>query len=141
MIAEQDGHSQTGDKMVDYTIQIVIPIFELVFPGCEALFAFDNASNHCAFAADALIASRMNRTPGGQQPLLRSGWTGDSSNPQWQAMVFLENHPEPQLRGKAKGVEQVLRERGLWRDRRSDGFAFTLQCPVGDGRTGCDAEV
>ena len=56
-------------------------------------------------------------------------------------MVFPENHPEPQLRGKAKGVEQVLRKRGLWRDRRSDGFAFLLQCPVDENRTSCDTKI
>jgi len=33
----------TGDKMVDHTIQIAIPIFKFVFPGCEVLLAFDNA--------------------------------------------------------------------------------------------------
>ena len=68
----KDNH-WTGDKTVDHTIQIAIPTFELAFPGCEALFTFDNASNHCAFAADALTAPRMNRNFDGQQPLLRPG--------------------------------------------------------------------
>jgi hypothetical protein len=45
-------------------------------------------------------------------------------------MVF-PNDPELKLRGQAKGIEQVLGERGLWRDLRSDGFAFLLQCLVG----------
>ena len=59
-------------------------------------------------------------------------------------MVFLENRPEPQLRGKVKGVEQVLRESGPWRDRgshRSSGFAFLLQCPVNENNTGCDTKI
>jgi len=81
----------------------------------------------------------MNRNPGGQQARLRPGWIGSQSNP--QAMVFPDDYPEPKLHGQAKGIEQVLRERGLWRDRRSDGFAFLLQCPVGDNRTGCDPTI
>jgi len=125
--------------MVDHTLQIAIPIFKFAFPGCEALFAFDNASNRYVFASDALLVSRMNRNPGGQQARLRPGWIG--SQPYPQAMVFPDNHPEPELRGQAKGIEQVLRECGLWRNRRSDGFAFLLQCPVGDSRTGCDSTI
>jgi len=97
-----------GDKMVDHTIQIAIPIFKFAFPDCEALFAFDNASHHCAFAEDALLASRMNRNPGGKQSLLRPDWIGSPSN--LHSMIFPDDHPEQILRGKAKGVEQVLRE-------------------------------
>jgi len=41
-------------------------------------------------------------------------------------MEFSDDHPVLASRGKAKGVEQVLRERELWRDCRSDGFAFLL---------------
>ena len=33
------------DKMVDHTLQIAIPIFRFAFLGCEAFFAFDDASN------------------------------------------------------------------------------------------------
>jgi hypothetical protein len=56
-------------------------------------------------------------------------------------MMFPNDHPELKLRGQAKGIEQVLRERGLWRDLRSDGFAFLLQCPVGNNCIGCDPTI
>jgi hypothetical protein len=52
---------------------------------------------------------------------LRPGWIGSLSNP--QAMVFLDDHPELNLRGQAKGIEQVIKERHLWRDLCSDGLA------------------
>lgn len=37
----------------------VIDLFEILHPGCVAVFLFDNSSNHSAFADDALVASRM----------------------------------------------------------------------------------
>ena len=122
----------TGEKMVEQTMRVAIPIFEHTFPNCEGLFAFDNASNHSAFAADALVAAKMNLMPGGKQPLLRDGWGHNRNQP--QAMVFSQDHPDISLRGKAKGIQQVLQERGLWRDRRADGSKFRLACP----KPGCD---
>ena len=37
----------------------VIELFDLLHPGCTAVFLFDNSSNHSAYADDALVASRM----------------------------------------------------------------------------------
>jgi hypothetical protein len=126
----------TGEKMVEHTVQVAIPIFKYAFPNCEGLFAFDNASNHSAFVADALVAAKMNLMPGGKQPLLRDGWNHSQDLP--QPMVFSQNHPDITLRGKAKGIQQVLRERGLWRDRCADGSKFCLICPKTHNRPGCD---
>ncbi|KAG0632761.1 hypothetical protein HOY80DRAFT_1113696, partial [Tuber brumale] len=103
----------TGDKIVHHTMQIALPIFRIAFPGCQALFAFDNASNHSCHASDALIASKMNRGPGGSQPLMRDGFIHSKQRP--QSMVYPENHSNYRLRGKAKGLEQILKERGLWK--------------------------
>ncbi|CCI41894.1 unnamed protein product [Albugo candida] len=49
-----------------------IPIFNAQFLGSQALFAFDNATSHAAFAGDALVAKRMNLGPGGKQPKMRN---------------------------------------------------------------------
>ena len=128
----------TGDKMVDHAVKEVALIFPYAFPGCQALFAFDNASSHCCFAEDALIASKMNLSPGGKQPLMRNTINSLQQHP--QTMVFPDHPDVPErLRGKAKGLEQVLRERGLWRN------GLRLQCPkVKDvpqcnGQEGCCA--
>ena len=129
----------TGDKMVEHTIKAALPIFRWAFPGCQAVFAFDNASNHSAFAPDALLASQMNLNPGGKQPHMRDGFIHSKQRP--QPMSFPPNHSNPTLRGKPKGAEQVLRERGRWRNRRSDGFVFLLQCPRGNGRPGCNPGI
>ena len=127
----------TGEKMVEQVARVVIPIFNYVFPDCEVFFAFDlNASNHCAFTPDALVAAKMNLMPGGKQPLLRNGWDYSSNRP--QSMVFGDDHPDVKLRGKAKGIRQVLLERGLWRERSADGFKFRLIFPKTHDRPGCD---
>jgi hypothetical protein len=68
---------------------------------------------------DALIASRMRLGPGGQtQPRMREGFDHTRDyHTQWSSqipMVFSDNHPDFSLRGKPKGLEAVLRERGLW---------------------------
>ncbi|KAG0639784.1 hypothetical protein HOY80DRAFT_1072166 [Tuber brumale] len=46
-----------GEDLVNQVLQVAIPIFEWVFPGCQALFLFDNATSHSAFADDALQKS------------------------------------------------------------------------------------
>ena len=43
-----------GDGMVNYIAKVAIPIFNATFSSCQAVFAFDNASNHCSYAASAL---------------------------------------------------------------------------------------
>lgn len=130
----------TGDKMIERTIRIALPIFRYAFPGCQALFAFDNASNHCAFSDKALVASKMNLNPEGQQPKMREGFDYSCGLP--HSMVFPDNHPSIHLRGKPKGLEVVLRERKLWptNGRCSDGFKFLLQCPKRDSESvnGCN---
>ncbi|RPA99439.1 hypothetical protein L873DRAFT_1835395 [Choiromyces venosus 120613-1] len=119
----------TGEKMVEHTMKIALPIFRWAFPDCQALFAFDNASNHSCFSSDALVASRMNRNPGGKQPHMREGF------------IHSKQHPQAMRYGKAKGIEQVLRERGLWRKKREDEFAFLLECPTRNNWSGCDLSL
>ena len=53
-----------------------IPIFEVLYPGHVALFAFDNSTCHAAFSKDALVANRMNLNPGGKQPLMQDAYFG-----------------------------------------------------------------
>jgi hypothetical protein len=125
-----------GEKMVWHTVQIAIPIFQYAFPDCQALFAFDNASNHCCFAPDALIASNINLHPGGKQPLMRDSFDHARGLP--QSMRFPDTHHNYAVRGKAKGAEVILRERGLWpcSGHGSDGFKFLRQCSMQQG--GCN---
>jgi hypothetical protein len=52
----------------------------------------------------------MNLNPGSKQPLMQPG----IFNNQEQPMVFSADHPDEALCRKAKGMKQILVERGLW---------------------------
>jgi hypothetical protein len=81
------------------------------------LLFVDQSSAHNAYATDALNARKMNITPAGKQPIMHNTRIPvDNPNPdlqgQIQTMVFPSTHPEHP--NKPKGMEQILRERGLW---------------------------
>ncbi|EJD54935.1 hypothetical protein AURDEDRAFT_155172 [Auricularia subglabra TFB-10046 SS5] len=93
-----------------------IKIRKLLFPDKQAVWVFDNSSAHGAFAPDALQAQKMNVNPGGAQPKMRqTRIPNDNPDPSLrgkvQNMVFQKGE---QHEGEAKGMEQVLRERGLY---------------------------
>ena len=94
-----------GDEIVQQVTETVIPIFKAIYPGYQALFLFDNATSHSAFAEDALRVQHMNLDPGGKQSKMRAGYiNGDVTNVQ---LMINEN-------GEPKGIRQVLQERNLW---------------------------
>lgn len=112
----------TGDdvaKQFRRAIRIHRKRFGGLFVG---LWAFDNATNHSAYSKDALIASKMNVTPGNKQPRMKPTKMADGRT---QHMIFPDDHPDESLRGQAKGMAQVLRERGLYRD---DLFGRCKEC-------------
>ena len=70
-------------------------------PTFKHVWVFDHSCGHTAFAEDALVASRLNRKPGGAQPKMRDTvWGGKP-----QRLVFDDGTP--------KGAEQILIERGF----------------------------
>ncbi|GBC50571.2 uncharacterized protein OCT59_001487 [Rhizophagus irregularis] len=116
----QEGY-WTAEHLLEQIEYKAIPIFEALYPDCVAVFAFDNSSNHAAFSKDALVASRMNLNPGGKQPVMRNTYFGP--NNQLQSMVFPTTHYDEKLRGKPKGIKQVLMECGKWPPR-----GLVLEC-------------
>ena len=95
---------------MEYQLQyLAISLFEAQWLVHQAVFIFDNATNHTAFALDALRVAHMNLSSrGNQNHNMRDGW-----NP-------LTRQPLPMytwVRGRkvAKGMRKVLEERGLWR--------------------------
>ena len=119
--------------MVNHTIKVAVPIFNAVFPGCQAVFLFDNASNHSTYAANALRVENMNLHPGGKQSMLREGFMHGKGLP--QSMSFPLEYYNRELAGKPKGIKHVLKERGLWPEPRG----LVLECSTTHNRPGCDA--
>ena len=65
------------------------------------VWVFDHSCGHKAFAPDALVASRLNRKPGGKQPAMRdTTWAGKP-----QKLVLADGTP--------KGAALILEERGI----------------------------
>jgi hypothetical protein len=100
-----------GENVVAQLKNLTIPLFEKAFPGCQAVFFFDCATNHTAYAPEALRVEKMNLSEGGAQDAdMKDGWYYTATGTRrTQKMHF-------QRRGVkvAKGMERVLRERGLW---------------------------
>jgi hypothetical protein len=98
-----------GDKMVNHTLGTALKIFRYASPDCMELWAFENATNHNSYAHDALNASsKMNiRLEGDRQPKMRDSF--DHGRGLSHSMVFPNNHPNPALRGQAKGLKISLK--------------------------------
>ncbi|PKC04462.1 hypothetical protein RhiirA5_379360 [Rhizophagus irregularis] len=67
----------------------------------------------CCIFPDALVASKMNHFPGGKQLVMQSTTWGDNNQ---QDMCFLNDYFDEKLRGKPKGMKQILLERGKWKE-------------------------
>ena len=102
----KDGYF-TNDDLADQTKKM-LKIFEVLHPGCTALVAYDNSSNHHAMAKDALVAKRLNLKDGGKNvPRFRDGWFLDANGVRIvQSMTTAA--------GNQKGIKSILQERGLF---------------------------
>jgi len=112
----------TGELMLQQLTEKVIPAFERSFPGCQGLFAFDNAKNHQKYASDALRSGNINLSLGGKNTLpMRDGYFTKPDNP---ATVVQQKMVLPN--GQLKGLKLVLQERGLWPANRK----LLTQCTI-----------
>ena len=114
-----DGYWLKSD-LVKQTEEKAIPIFKILHPDCDALFAFDNSQNYHAMAPDALVASRLNLSNGGKSVQnTRSGWFSDESGQRIEQTMQTAN-------GMQKGIKTILSERSLWTSDLSLKQARTL---------------
>ena len=100
------GHARDGYWNNDHFMQqmeIAVKVAEAKYPPrvFKHVWIFDHSCGHTAFAPDALVASRLNKKPGGAQPAMRDTvWAGKV-----QKLV------EPD--GTPKGVAKIFEERGI----------------------------
>ena len=104
---ESRGGYWTCDKFM-MQMEVAVKIADIRYPksdGWKVIWVFDQSSCHTAMAEDALIVSKMNVKPGGNQPKMRdTTWNGKE-----QRMVYSLGLP--------KGMRQVLKERGYNADK------------------------
>lgn len=102
----KDGYF-TNDDLAEQT-KIMLKIFEVLHPGCTALVAYDNSSNHHAMSKDALVANRVNLKDGGKNvPRFRDGWYLND-----EGVRTVQSMTAPG--GLQKGIKSILEERGLF---------------------------
>ena len=98
----------TNAKLIEQVRDRAIPIFRILHPYCDGLFAFDHSQNHHSVAPDALVASKLNLGDGGRNvSQLRNGWFIDESGEK-------VGHCLQTSDGVQKGIPTVLQERSLW---------------------------
>lgn len=132
----RDGWFDNDDLVIK--VDKAIDIFEgktNVF--ATGLFLFDNALSHQKRAQDALSARKMPKGPhatwqhhkGG--PRMRTTTFGESKTV--QDLYYPDDHET--MSGWFKGMEQIIRERGLWPDRGLNAQCEGFKCMV--GKTDC----
>ena len=76
--------------MGNHMVKVAIIIFNTAFPGCQAVFIFDKASNLCSYAADALRVKNMNLHSRGKQGVLQEAFIYSKGLP--QSMSFAKDY-------------------------------------------------
>jgi hypothetical protein len=104
-----NGDPWWDTKQLLEQVDNAITIFEEAHPKCQALFVFDQSSAHASLGPDALKAFEMNKGDGGKQRVQRDTII-PMSNP---SIAQRGNIQKMTINGKAKGLEQVLKERGV----------------------------
>ncbi|CAG8642508.1 10576_t:CDS:2, partial [Diversispora eburnea] len=105
--ANRDGY-WNGEKLVAQ-LHKAIDIFERTHPNCIGIWAFDNATSHTAYSADALLVSRINKGPGGSVPKMRNTiWNGQQQSMIIEEDFFITDKKTKQqinLHGEPKGIK------------------------------------
>ena len=94
----------TGDLLLQQLKEKAIPAFEIAFPRCQGLWAFDNAKIHHKYAPDALQVGNLNLTAGGKNTVpIRDGYyihSNDLYTTRRQSMMLPD--------GRLKGLHIIL---------------------------------
>jgi len=99
----KSGYNNNDDFLTD--VKRAIDIHNIKYPNHKAIFYFDNSKVHTKKAKDALNSQAMNAKEGGKQPNIRSTQWTDCDKVIHQQEIG------------QKGLEKVLRERGLYKNK------------------------
>ena len=127
----RDGYFTADDlvKQVDFAIDI----FESKTNGtATGLFLFDNAPSHQKRSPDALSARKMVKGPS-------PNWARQKDGPRMRPGTFLDGTPQdlyfpedhPEYPGWFKGMEVIIRERGLWPETGLHAECKGFRCEPG----------
>ncbi|KAG2214149.1 hypothetical protein INT45_012098 [Circinella minor] len=127
----KDMHQQIKDD--------VIPLFEKLHPGCQALFILDQSSNHNAYALSAKRATCFNLKDTqlssiNQRVILPGYYIGPDGKKKIQNFYNLEIKNEGKKNERRtwfrKGLETILTERGLgkWDEYKAEGKYWKAKC-------------
>ena len=123
------GHGKELHKQIR---EDVIPLFEKLYPGCQALFVLDQSSNHNAYAPSAKRANSFNLKDTklksiDEHVILPGYYIAPDGEKKIQNFYILEIKNEGQKNERRiwfrKGLETILTERGLgrWDEFKADG--------------------
>jgi hypothetical protein len=118
-------------------VDTALDIFEERTHGlATGLFIFDNAPSHQKCADDALSSRKMLKYPSATWVHRKGGSRMRNTvlpNGDTQSFYFKEDHPT--MPGWFKGMEQIIRERGLWRESGLLAQCEGFKCV--QGKTDC----
>ncbi|KAG2211009.1 hypothetical protein INT45_003016 [Circinella minor] len=130
-----------SDNLHQQLIDDAIPLFENLHPGCQAVFLFDQSSNHRAYASDALVASRLilsdKDLSADKEPIMKEGWYTDGnkriSQPLYKSRIVKKKKTGTIKEVKvwtALGVQSILEGRslGLWDKYKKEGKHWKAKC-------------
>ncbi|OAD78784.1 hypothetical protein PHYBLDRAFT_185350 [Phycomyces blakesleeanus NRRL 1555(-)] len=126
--ADRDGY-WTSAHMLKQLESNAIPLFEVIHPGCKAVFVFDQSTNHKAYSQNALIANKI--TLGDKEVeeddlcTLRDTTFVRDGEEQVQSMYYEKDEWFTKKSGQwvtkkvkyVKGVRTILEERGMWLEK------------------------
>jgi len=133
----RDGWFASEDLLLQ--VDKAIYVFEGRAPFATGLFLFDNAPSHQKRAPDALSARKLPKGPhatwcqnkGGPRMRNTTFKLGDQTIT--QELYFPDDHP--MMPGWFKGMEIIIRERGLWPEKGLNAQCEGFKCVA--GKTNC----
>ena len=134
----RDGYFDADDLLQQ--VNNAIDIFEGKANGfATGLFLFDNAPSHQRRAPDALSAQKMPKNPHASWRHHKDGpkmrMTNFGAGKMLQDFYFSEDHPTKP--GWFKGMENIIRERGLWPETGLNGQCEGFKCEAGKKNCCC----